>query len=143
MKLLLVILSVLFFSCQDKEVFLDIPDYVRPHYDQFFIEAEKRGVHIEEETLFFKETDGFPNSQATARADTRDNTITIKIVSFNRLSLKRKEHLIFHEMGHYLLRRHHNNDKKDGKPVSMMYPRAFSYKDEMRDYYLDELFKTP
>jgi len=54
-----------------------------------------------------------------------------------------REQLLFHELGHCLLNRWHNDEIIDGEPVTLMHPFlnaaevAYSYK---REYYIKELF---
>jgi len=54
-----------------------------------------------------------------------------------------REQLLFHELGHCLLNRWHNDKVVDGEPVTLMHPFlnatevVYSYK---REYYIKELF---
>lgn len=53
-----------------------------------------------------------------------------------------REALIFHELGHCLLNREHNNDTLNGVPVSLMHHSVVKSKDfgVSYDAYIDELF---
>ena len=141
----LLILSI--FSCKEEQVFLDIPDYARPHYDQFFTEARERGVNISQETLFFKGKTTEEMDGRLAYSWIAEKTISVDTARFIQLKHFGQEYVIFHELGHYLLRRPHVYIKlEDGTPQTIMDALEWAYSDskrlEMRDYYLDELFSN-
>ena len=73
-------------------------------------------------------------------------TITINEDSWNRMDDSEREPLIFHELGHCVLhRRHQNGQMKDGVPTSLMNSYSiteFTYS-TYREYYLHELFSAP
>lgn len=55
-----------------------------------------------------------------------------------------RELLLFHEMGHHILKREHRNNLfRDGCPVSIMYYKLYErcYK-KYREYYIEELFSV-
>lgn len=60
-------------------------------------------------------------------------------------SIARREQLIFHELGHCVLRREHLLTKRSGFPISLMYPEIDRIPDFWyaiyRKIYLDELFQ--
>lgn len=70
---------------------------------------------------------------------TRDIVINKRFMEKN---LDRIEEVIFHELGHCVLRRGHIGGKINGKVISIMNPYILEPEDydENRDYYIKELF---
>jgi len=118
----------------------------------FIQEAANRHVYFKPLDLEIRETsyeiDRTSQSTGTkviGRAYRDERYIQIDSLYFHRSGYLSQEHLIFHELGHYLLQRHHTYIKDDdGNPSSIMYKFDFAYgtnkREELRDYYLDELF---
>lgn len=80
---------------------------------------------------------------ATCRQTPRPH-IVINEVVWKETSYAEKEYILFHELGHCILRRTHDNQSANGKPLSIMH-QAFSYHhlDYFHDdkkFYIEELF---
>jgi hypothetical protein len=82
---------------------------------------------------------------ATCRYTPRPH-IVIKKELWEETSFEEKEYILFHELGHCLLNRRHENDAEGGKPLSLM-NQAFTnhhldfYLDNKR-FYIEELFSA-
>lgn len=70
-------------------------------------------------------------------------TILINEDAWNQMSEDEREPLLYHELGHCVLKRKHRADQmSDGVPASLMNPytiAGWTY-DEYKSYYLNELF---
>ncbi len=71
--------------------------------------------------------------------------VYIDIDAWGRFSDLIREELIFHELGHCLLRRLHCNREFGGVPLSLMcyYLVSLEHYERFRDNYIDELFAHP
>ena len=90
----------------------------------------------------FGETQKQERAYCLLSAD-RPPTITINESKWSTLEDSEREELLFHEMGHCVLKRKHRSEVMDGGiPESLMNPYAinrFTYSAH-QNYYLDELF---
>lgn len=76
-----------------------------------------------------------------------DNTpsVTINQETWNKIDESEREELIFHELGHCVLRRKHRSDRDaKGHPTSIMNPYSINGKiySQNSDAYLAELFQN-
>lgn len=144
--LLLFALTSCTYDVYDELETSEIPEEIRPHYDNFFLEAEKRGVYLDKIPVRFVIVDGLGIAGNSIRGDQtiEINKEWVDLVNLHESNSINLEYVIFHELGHYQLNRRHLNDlKEDGTPLSMMIERYIAYtvgKEHLRDYYLDELF---
>ena len=150
-------------SCQKEEAFTpiyDVPEAFQSIVEQFELEAKACGLEIEINNLIIKydESVEYPYC-ATCNSKSMDHNIQ-KIILINPdkwwLNDFAKEALIFHELGHCILGRDHDNSLlPNGDPKSMMVENNilvyspciyaiggnndcnFTFK---RDYYISELF---
>ena len=113
-------------------------------------EAAKRGYFIDLEESGIKATiEKLNNSQAVGLCTynvNQPNTIKIDASYWNRANDSRREKIVFHELGHCLLGRTHNDDA-DTKGICLSIMRSGTggcldfYDNDHRANYLDELFK--
>lgn len=77
---------------------------------------------------------------AYCQRDTKQ--IVVNKDSWDNYSEIKKEIVIFHELGHCLLDKDHDNHEHKGEKLSIMHERILnpSFYDEYREHYLDELF---
>ena len=71
------------------------------------------------------------------------NFTKISSVHFNKIGTVLRQHIVFHELGHHVLRRHHDNRiLKDGCPRSIMHSKIKNRKCYIKHhrYYIKELF---
>jgi len=141
MKTIIFTLAIaLLFSCT-KENVLPIPKQVETEYLAFLYHAENYGVKLKSHKL-----KGFilsgkfahrPNYQAYYSH--HDKIIYVDTTSIAYVF--NKECLLFHELGHALLRRSHNEALlENGESASVMnelLPKSYL---QNKEYYLDELF---
>lgn len=141
----LILLSILILGCQEKDLTVSIiPEEIQQHYDAFYSEGRKRGLRLRERPVEIILVD---NYDVAGRASRRKQWIKIR-TSVTQYGHERNainlEYVVFHELGHYVLNRDHNNDTlQNGQLASMMYENKVAYtvnKEHLRDYYLDELF---
>lgn len=155
-KLLLFgLLLILMLSCNKEEHFID--PALQPYIERFLEEAEKRGQSftLEDVQAFLLpqvEVDGVRIcglGYAPAFGD-KVRRIDIDQLCWNFASDTEREILVFHELGHALLDRVHNDWKlPNGRNRSIMFAGDYcdiyaSYNDcqlDIREYYIDELFK--
>lgn len=116
---------------------------MQPYYQSFLHEANSHHVRMEVSDLYMHFTDGFDGTTTLGRCTHGDLAIVeISRNAWNRFSDESREQLIFHELGHCLLGRHHTSDIWNNIPKSIMNPIQFSdwvYVPN-RVYYLNELF---
>lgn len=115
---------------------------IRPYYDRFILEAQKRGIDLD--TYGVKIAFG-PMSHDGQQGVTSYRHNEVKIDSSSYKWKSHPESLIFHELGHLLLHRGHNNKRVDFNPTSIMdsheIPEYELGREDLREYYLDELFR--
>jgi len=170
LRFLTVILLTLFlFSCEtvdSLEPVRVIPDQMQPFVDRFIGEAEKRGMVLDVSKLSFefdRDIAGGTAQNPAIGSCTRSRDLDlITLDTLNLLWLLTsnlgREEIIFHELGHCILDREHNDNKFiTGDFASIMLTRGvLQYGDfsryapsltnpsdfnaHKRDYYIDELF---
>lgn len=144
---LIVIVLLLGLGCS-KDSGVQVHPDLAPYLTTFRLEAEKRGVKIDYESnpigaLFISDTERV--DLGWCEVDTRShNTIYINVVFWPAISELGKEKLVFHELGHCILKRSHlETSGTDGVCKSIMHSGkgcADNYDETTRDQYLDELF---
>lgn len=166
MRLLLYIFLVYLTGCHRElepthTLIYRVPEEIAPFVEQFKTEASQRGKTLISNDLIiqFGKT-GAENicGESLIRPNqTPVITISIDPTCWQSAYKEAKEALIFHELGHSLLKRAHRNDKlPDGSYASLMnfddvgiystcvYPISDSPCDKRprRAYYMDELFES-
>ncbi|HZI52986.1 MAG TPA: hypothetical protein VFD56_04770 [Chitinophagaceae bacterium] len=159
MKNLLIVCIVLSLSCQKKNDFVyNVPREFEPHVQRFISEAGARGHRISINNLIIKyESSSSLVYCATSNVISSGNDVQ-KIISIKSTSCwqtdTQAETIIFHELGHCILGRDHDNSlMPKGDPKSIMYPDntelyspcVYAIGDSCnklyrRAYYIDELF---
>jgi hypothetical protein len=159
MKIELLILTILFYlitSCADDkktnhtEPITKVPSNTnyQVYIDRFAEEAAKRDVEVDLEGLNLIISDtlnyycgyGFPNIKTVQISDRSE--------CWAQLIESDKEILMFHELGHTLLNRQHDNEKLPNNDFKSMMKEGSSfgvysdYTPERRTYYLNELFDS-
>ncbi len=140
--LILIVVS----SCR-KEKTQTIPDEFVSFVDGFFEEAFNRNVdlNLSDFNLEIKLED---IQDHAGTCNTRNSVIRIDEETWLNIDDQQKEWLIYHELGHCILERSHNNNKaSNGECLSFMNEQMSNpdcssnlYSVMWRDYYLDELF---
>jgi hypothetical protein len=156
-KIIFLLVSVICFSCsKDPAV---VPDYmdpqrfpleIQPILKTFLKEGNKRGVYcdINKISKIVLTTNLSANNDgADGYFDHSSNTIFIDTTSWSWKTTP--EALLFHELGHGLLKREHKNGEfsdYDSDPLSIMngdeigLPNYLYSQSWKRNYYIDELF---
>jgi hypothetical protein len=124
------------------------------YVESFVTEGEKRGKHIDVSNLTIGFNNEFMNAHIVggclrtraANGGLTGGTIRIKADIWKEASTEHREELIYHEMGHCVLDREHNDEETfEGRPKSYMHPSLLvsnnnDYESRKTEY-LDELFK--
>ena len=145
-----IIISCLFFlGCSVEELNIVNEEAANsifnPYFDIFKIEAQQRGYDFDDYEIEFYLAD-IIDDDFGGFADPSTNKIVIDRENWNRIDSNKREVLIFHELGHSILKRLHFNGKTDsGECLSYMRGKSDFcfrnlYSNLWREYYLDELF---
>lgn len=144
---------------QPEPIQYSVPTEVEPYIQSFRKEAKKRNSQVSTDNLIV--TFGSAVSEDICGECLLDNGKTPRITlnsdafCWQQASQQARECLVFHELGHCLLKRAHKTDKyPNGAYVSLMNPNDVAIyaaclypiggdecnKRPRRDYYIDELF---
>jgi hypothetical protein len=147
MKTLLFAL-ILLTSCTDftDENHFEVDPKLLPYVDRFYKEAEQRGLSLQRVNLKVE----FGKLPEFIAGKFYHESMTVKIDSSKSSWKMQPEALVFHELGHALLNRLHDNKRlANGMLESIMNfdslpsyykANALSSLPNTREYYLDELF---
>jgi hypothetical protein len=160
---LCLLLLILVFSCEDdspKPTIYQIDEELLPYLETFLTEANNRGVEFDAENLILEfgtavdEVCG--ECSNPGNGGQRKVTIVRSSLCWLDAPSQNREALVFHELGHCLLKRGHRDDKlPNGAVSSIMYsehndpysPCIYDLggdnscdKTPRRAYYIDELF---
>ncbi len=150
MKKLIIIftISITLFSCEDAfEYFLDAE--LESYFQAFEYEAALRHVDITEELAqvsgFIIDIEGAGVVGQCRSYASGDHEVVIDRIRWNNLDAFQKEYLVFHELGHCVLgRSHDNNADESGVCTSIMQSGEqgciLQYAENTRLQLLDELF---
>ena len=139
-------------GCQDKELLYSAPPELNAYVQIFLEEAAHRGKHIDLYAEGLVVNFGTLSRGKAGRCRPNDfpKQITIDSSQWEKLDAPQREVLVFHELGHCILNRDHNNDKLPfGECASLMDGNDEEgsfvcsnnyYTSQWRKYYLDELF---
>jgi len=144
-RLLIIFVCVLLMiSCEDDDKYSIAPDFTT-YVDRFVSEANLRGITINTDKLDVHFGD--LESDICGQGSPDPPKVRFNKTCWDNLPDVPKEILMFHELGHAILRRQHDQGVlPNGDYKSIMYPDpAVLYNEhtpEKRIYYLDELFNT-
>ncbi|MCC6815779.1 MAG: hypothetical protein IT267_05160 [Saprospiraceae bacterium] len=147
MNSLRLFIFLVIFSCQKLEVFI-VEDEFQFYLETFVTEGLKRNVNILQASQQINILFGtLSNSIVGQCQKSNDNhTILIERVYWDKASYLEREQLLFHELGHCILNRHHFDESHSGYCVSIMRSNSWIcdlvYNSTTREGYLDELFKN-
>jgi len=148
---IILILTIGFFSCQKEEIEIDID--LQTYVDDFYFEAEKRGIDLSRKNLevVFNDTlpycgIGYKDFEGKGK---RRVEINRKSACWQGTSELQKEKLIFQLLGRAVLEREYNDKSlPNGMPASILTINNVQqdlytdYSLELREYYVDELFNS-
>lgn len=144
MKQLSILLILTLTSCMTKldDPMQTIDPVLLPYVNQFFEAGRARGIALY-----------YPQNFVVVRQDVIDggryagmtyyDTNTIVIEAGHEHDEQYMMNVVFHELGHLMLRRHHRSDTLPcGRSASIMDAQGspYWYSEEELEYYLDELF---
>ena len=138
-----------FAGCEKKEIVLTIDPELQPYFDTFLEEGSQRGRNIQiENYLITASIEEISRQSVAGQCTQSEGTISQVLIDqqyWRGYTPLQRESLVFHELGHCILKRSHLDDKDlEGNCVSIMESGggtcALLYNDENRSLYLDELF---
>ncbi|MEL6925692.1 MAG: putative metallopeptidase [Bacteroidota bacterium] len=156
-KLLILFTLLLFIACSKEnsenltEVELYVDERIQPYFDLFEqeglardVEVSLEGARVEGYIEAIEENNVLGQCQYSATSPRR---VIIDEQFWAQATDLQKEFVIFHELGHcYLNRSHDDTRSNNGTCSSMMQSGTtrcrFSYTNNSRDAYLDELFSN-
>ncbi len=166
-KLLLILplfTALIFISCQKEQPILETNESIEsfkqyanvdqqlwPYWESFENEARIRGIQIDLEQAnlmgVFVEIDQEHVAGSCTFSSNQPRIIRIDNTIWNELPNLYREFIVFHELGHcVLLRNHDETEDQHGNCLSIMRSGINGCKDaynaENRDFYLDELFNN-
>jgi hypothetical protein len=145
MKIKIILLSLLFFSCAQQEASVFIDPELRPYVESYSAYSKRElGSDVllfQKISIFFIEKFDSPTQNGVCHVRIRTNGQKIEreiIISrywWDRMSEGERASLVYHELGHCsLMRPHTTNDQ------SIMYPHTIDIS-ENTDFYVKELFQ--
>jgi hypothetical protein len=144
-KLFIFIFFILFLNCiKNNHHHPEIIHEIDPEFNTYLTRFESHfGSKIDDITIIF----GCPDNNKAAVCYYETRVIEVDPVNWDNSSDLRKEQLIFHELGHCVLRRfEHIDTHTDGCPDSIMRSYTFTeweidncYEPD-HDFYINELF---
>lgn len=146
--LIFVVIFLLTTACaKDNPIVVD-PEF-QPYLDAFEAEARKRNLDItaalDKVSIVFED---ISDATVSGRCNTQSTRVSIDSIWWMRLDLQERRHLIFHELGHCVLKRPHLDDQNDCLECQS-YMRSGSYtcsanyySDNWYTFYMDELFEV-
>ena len=164
MRFVYVIVFILATGCNRDDDFTpiyDVPEELQPLIDSFIYEASLRGISVSISNLIIEYDDNQASNICASCNSASLSAQTQKIITINAhmqcwFDALELENLLFHELGHCVLGRPHNDEQlPNGDPKSIMVagnvslyaPCIYQIGDEpcndntfKRAYYLDELF---
>ena len=147
--ILFLLVLAIFSGCEKDEIVPTIDPELQPYFDLFLEEGSKRGknIQIEDFQIAASIEEITKNSVAGQCTQTEGamSEVLIDQQYWRGYTPLQREALIFHELGHCILKRSHLDDKDpDGNCISIMESGGgncvFLYNEENRSHYLDELF---
>ena len=142
---MLCLISSLLSSCS-KEPITSIDPALQRYVGDFLEVAKQKHVEVSFKNLIIEFGDLEKNTYGTCSRSVEEDalkTITIDRSRFEGLSDPLRENLIFHELGHCVLSRNHNNSTLlNGEPTSIMNAHLLSETvySKNSNHYLEELF---
>jgi len=148
---MILVLSTALFSCSSDEFnnYNNTDSELWDYYSEFEVEAQKRGVTIDLNSLDLESSISEISENGVAGTcqyhSENPNRIRIDKTFWNGASELLREMVVFHELGHCVLYRgHFENFNEDGICLSIMNSGLADcrvhYSESNRDLYLDELF---
>lgn len=129
---------ILFITCQLSHGTATVDNAAKPIYERFLNIATECGVNVNRAELRIEMSYSIPNKHYYAITYTQINLIVINNYAFRYLSENEKEQTIMHELGHALLKLHH-----DDRGLNLMNAIGFITEKDYRenyDYFIRRLF---
>lgn len=131
------IISLLLTNCSEQETFFNIEPELQQYVDSFYKEANDRGIVLQRSNLIGKVSKSISPKQGLLSVIDGQIIMEINYYSFKNFDKNKIEAIVFHELGHGLLKRNHCDEKNSLMNTSVCL-NCFSLIN--REYYLEELF---
>lgn len=144
------IVACFLLSCESEEINLVIDDELQPYIDLFVEEASMRGLEIRiEDELFTASIRSINRPNVAGQCTHGEGTVSQVLIdedAWRRYDDQEKESLVFHELGHCILKRaHRDHQDAEGNCLSLMESGTsgckLEYSTQTRERLLDELFE--
>lgn len=138
-------LSTIGCGCAEKrDKVVEVPDEVSAYVVRFSQIGGDRGAPVAIDDLIIRFAD-IPNPFENGACEVAGNAtpqVTLDVHAWASMDDAEREALVFHELGHCVLRRRHRDDRIQGVPKSVMYTYALnsSIYTYYYDSYLNELY---
>lgn len=141
-------LGLAFFSCS-KEYNYSVDDELRQYFDLFETEGNSRGWNIDLEAMSvsgYIETIDERNTVGQCQtSDMGNKRVVIDGTFWNRYDFYEREFIVFHELGHCILGRDHDDSADSANRCKSIMSSGSggcinNYSEKTRTDYLDELF---
>lgn len=136
MKKIIVIFLVLLFSCEEKQNIYIVDSDLSIYVDAFFQQASIHGIEISKENLVVRKSVSISPKLGLFSISDGQRVVEINAYSVNDLNNDYVEAIVFHELGHALLNKPHQDDVKSLMNTN---PCLKCYADEKK-LYIDQLF---
>lgn len=136
MKKIIVIFLVLLFSCEEKQNIYIVDSDLSIYVDAFFQQASIHGIEISKENLVVRKSVNVSPKLGLFSISDGQRVVEINAYSVNDLNNDYVEAIVFHELGHALLNKPHQDDVKSLMNTN---PCLKCYADEKK-LYIDQLF---
>lgn len=136
MKKIIVIFLVLLFSCEEKQNIYIVDSDLSIYVDAFFQQASIHGVEISKENLVVRKSVNISPKLGLFSISDGQRVVEINAYAVNDFNNDYVEAIVFHELGHALLNKPHQDDVKSLMNTNLCLK---CYADEKK-LYIDQLF---
>jgi hypothetical protein len=150
-RLIIMALSLSLFGCGEEKGVIDVAEDFEPYYQRFISNSIRERADMTHKSISIKFIENIdskdPALTVLGTCIPDSNKIEINKDAWKSLQIPRREALIFHELGHCLLHRGHDDsiDPVLKKPLSLMNSYLIGSFDftNRYEYYAKELFLNP
>jgi hypothetical protein len=136
MKLKIILLIVILFSCSEDKAY-KIEQDLKPYVDAFFELAKQSGKLIQKDNLIVTLSTKIGSLQGLSSQKKGQRIVEINYFNYQNYSTEYIEAIVFHELGHAILKRHHDDSVESLMNGSV----CLSCYSKNKEYFIKELFK--
>ena len=135
-KVFFLFICILLASCFEESMVYKVEADLSAHVDAFFQQASIHGIEISKENLVVRKSVNISPKLGLFSISDGQRVVEINAYSVNDLNNDYVEAIVFHELGHALLNKPHQDDVKSLMNTN---PCLKCYADEKK-LYIDQLF---